>query len=164
MASDDSIDRALALCLATAANLARVTSRVRPTGRLLGAIAALSAPTGVDLPLGSAADPLTARQYEVAILIAQGLTNRQIADALVISERTVDTHVQNILGRLELTTRTQVAAWLIERLLRAAGASHLAPPRSSPPPTTYRSPMSTLHCGQPTWARADRLLGRRDDL
>jgi DNA-binding NarL/FixJ family response regulator len=130
----------LAVCLAAAANLARVTSRPERAGRLLGAMAALSPATSdgrlggssVGRPVadarvrrGLAADPLTTRQREVAVLIARGLTNRQIADALVISERTVDTHVQNILNKLELATRTQVAAWLIERVLGAAGASPL---------------------------------------
>jgi DNA-binding NarL/FixJ family response regulator len=119
-AIDDSVDRALAICVAAAANLARVTSRVEQAGRLLGAIAALNGPV---------VDPLTARQREVAILIAQGLTNRQIAHALVISERTVDTHVQNILGKLELATRTQVAAWMVERMLSAAVAGRLSPSR-----------------------------------
>ena len=54
---------------------------------------------------------LTPREYDVAALIARGLTNRQIASELIIAERTVDTHVHNILGKLSLTSRTQVAAW-----------------------------------------------------
>ena len=60
---------------------------------------------------------LTAREREVAVLIARGLTNRQIAEALVISERTADTHVGNILGKLGLATRAQVAAWAVEHKL-----------------------------------------------
>ena len=46
------------------------------------------------------------------------MTNRQIADALVIGERTVHTHVTNILAKLELASRTQIAAWGVERGLR----------------------------------------------
>jgi DNA-binding NarL/FixJ family response regulator len=46
-------------------------------------------------------------------LIAQGLTNRQIADELVISERTVDTHVANILRKLRYACRAQVAVWSV---------------------------------------------------
>ena len=53
---------------------------------------------------------LTRREREVAALIAEGLTNRQIAERLVISERTADTHVANILGKLGCATRAQVAA------------------------------------------------------
>ena len=49
------------------------------------------------------------------MLVAQGLTNRQIAERLVISERTVDTHVANILGKLGLATRTQAAAWALQQ-------------------------------------------------
>jgi len=58
-------------------------------------------------------DELTSREREVAILVTQGLTNRQIADVLVTAERTADTHVGNILGKLGLATRAQLAAWAV---------------------------------------------------
>jgi DNA-binding NarL/FixJ family response regulator len=58
---------------------------------------------------------LTAREREVATLIAQGKTNRKIADLLVISERTAEGHVNNILGKLGFTSRAQIAAWVVER-------------------------------------------------
>jgi ATP/maltotriose-dependent transcriptional regulator MalT len=54
---------------------------------------------------------LTLREREVTGLIATGLTNRQIAERLVISERTADRHVSNILAKLGLSTRAQIAAW-----------------------------------------------------
>lgn len=54
---------------------------------------------------------LTPRELEVACLIAGGLTNRQIADALVVSPETVKTHVSHILRKLKLRSRHQVAAW-----------------------------------------------------
>ena len=53
---------------------------------------------------------LTPREWEVAILIARGLTNRQIAEELYISERTADTHVGKILKKLGLKIRAEVAA------------------------------------------------------
>jgi predicted ATPase/DNA-binding CsgD family transcriptional regulator len=56
---------------------------------------------------------LSARELEVVALIAQGLTNRQIADQLVISERTTHAHVRNILDKLDLASRTQVATWAV---------------------------------------------------
>ncbi|WP_236825083.1 MULTISPECIES: response regulator transcription factor [unclassified Blastococcus] len=56
-----------------------------------------------------AADPLTAREREVAGLVAAGLTNRQIAGQLVLSARTVETHVGSILAKLGLANRTQIA-------------------------------------------------------
>ena len=62
-----------------------------------------------------ALDLLTMREREVAALIAQGKSNHEIADSLVVSERTVTTHVSNILGKLGFTSRTQVVAWLFER-------------------------------------------------
>ena len=60
------------------------------------------------------ADPLSRREREVAALIAQGLTNRQIAEALFIGERTVDGYVTNILRKLDFATRSQVAVWAAE--------------------------------------------------
>ncbi|MEV8375122.1 AAA family ATPase [Kribbella sp. NPDC056861] len=54
---------------------------------------------------------LSARETEVAVLVADGLTNRQIATRLVLSERTAQNHVQHILTKLGFTTRSQIAAW-----------------------------------------------------
>lgn len=54
---------------------------------------------------------LTAREREVAALVAQGKSNRNIAGDLVVSERTVETHVTNILLKLGFTSRSQIAAW-----------------------------------------------------
>jgi DNA-binding CsgD family transcriptional regulator/tetratricopeptide (TPR) repeat protein len=56
---------------------------------------------------------LTPREREVAALIASGMTNRQIAKALVIAERTADVHVSNILNKLTLTSRAQLAVWAV---------------------------------------------------
>ena len=56
---------------------------------------------------------LSPREAEVARLVAEGLTNRQIAERLFISERTAQNHVQHILTKLGFTTRTQIAAWSV---------------------------------------------------
>ncbi|HEX5914658.1 MAG TPA: response regulator transcription factor, partial [Rubrobacter sp.] len=55
---------------------------------------------------------LTRREREVAKLVARGLTNRQIAEELVLSERTVENHVRNVLKKLKLPSRSEVAAWV----------------------------------------------------
>jgi serine/threonine-protein kinase PknK len=61
---------------------------------------------------------LTKREQEVAVLVAQGLTNRQIASELGISEHTVATHVRKILKKLGFHSRAQIASWVTEgRLL-----------------------------------------------
>ena len=61
---------------------------------------------------------LTRREREVASLVAQGLTNRQIASELVIGERTVETHVRNLLKKLGLSSRDQVTVRMSEQPLR----------------------------------------------
>lgn len=61
-------------------------------------------------PGHSTIDPLTRREREVASLVAQGRSNREIAGHLFLSERTVETHVSRILNKLDLTSRTQLAA------------------------------------------------------
>ncbi len=58
-------------------------------------------------------DALTEREREVLALIGEGRSNRQIATALVISERTARTHVSNILTKLGLASRTQAALWAV---------------------------------------------------
>lgn len=57
---------------------------------------------------------LTRREREVAGLVARGLTNRQIAETLTIAERTVGTHVEHIMAKLDCHSRAQIAAWIAE--------------------------------------------------
>ena len=59
-------------------------------------------------------DPLTEREVEILQLVAQGLTNDGIAEKLVVSERTVRTHVSNILAKLQLANRTQAALYALK--------------------------------------------------
>jgi predicted ATPase/DNA-binding CsgD family transcriptional regulator len=59
-------------------------------------------------------NPLTQRELEVARLIARGHSNRQVADDLVIAVSTAERHVANILAKLDLASRTQLAAWVHE--------------------------------------------------
>ncbi len=58
---------------------------------------------------------LTRRERAVAALIAQGKTNREIAEALVVGERTVETHVSHILSKLEVPSRRRIAAWAVDK-------------------------------------------------
>jgi DNA-binding CsgD family transcriptional regulator len=67
---------------------------------------------------------LTRREHEIAALIARGQTNREIAGALVLGERTIETHVSNVLNKLGLGSRREVARWVEE---------HGAPPGSPSP-------------------------------
>jgi len=70
---------------------------------------------GLGLPERDPRTPpaLTPRQSEVAALVAQGWSNRQIADELVITERTAESHVERIRARLGFRSRAQVAAWYV---------------------------------------------------
>jgi DNA-binding CsgD family transcriptional regulator len=58
---------------------------------------------------------LTEREREVVKLIAYGKSNREIADALVVSKRTVETHISNVLYKLNLTSRAQIVVWAVEK-------------------------------------------------
>ena len=57
------------------------------------------------------AGPLSSRERESADLVAQGLSNREIADRLVISNRTVERHLTNICSKIDVETRTKLALW-----------------------------------------------------
>jgi DNA-binding NarL/FixJ family response regulator len=70
---------------------------------------------GSERPSSTEPPPLTPREKEVAVLITRGLTNRQIASELVLSEHTVHHHVTNILKKLDLASREQVASRLRDR-------------------------------------------------
>jgi DNA-binding NarL/FixJ family response regulator len=67
-------------------------------------------------------DLLSGREWEVATLVAEGLTNRQIAARLYVSVRTVETHVRHIREALGLHTRAHLAAWIAQRC-RGGGQS-----------------------------------------
>lgn len=66
------------------------------------------APDGTD----AVPNPLTPKENEVAGYVTQGMTNRMIAQKLVVSPRTIDGHVQRILSKLDFTSRAQIAAWV----------------------------------------------------
>ena len=74
-------------------------------------------------PLSSkeTSNTLTEREREVAALIAQGKSNGEIASELVLSKRTVEKHVANILSTLGLTSRAQIVRWAIESDLLRPG-------------------------------------------
>ena len=66
---------------------------------------------------------LTAREQEIAVLVADGLTNRQVAEKLFISRRTVDAHLEHIFGKLGITSRVMLAIHAREQIAEAAAAS-----------------------------------------
>jgi non-specific serine/threonine protein kinase len=78
---------------------------------------------GVGPPTHPAPSLLTARESEVAALVAQGLSNRQIAVRLTITERTAENHVRHMLARLGFRSRAQIAAWAVAHDLAAPTAS-----------------------------------------
>jgi len=72
-------------------------------------------PAGTQSFSNDSAGVLTLRELEITRLITQGLSNRQIAEQLYISRRTVDAHVRHILVKLDINTRAQVSAWYTQR-------------------------------------------------
>jgi DNA-binding NarL/FixJ family response regulator len=107
-------DRERALSLAEQA--ARTARRLGMAPTLTDATALVHELTGAS---PDAVRSLTSREREVALLLADGLANRAIAERLAVSERTVETHVRNLLTKLGLTNRTQVAAWTLRAGLRS---------------------------------------------
>src|SRR5216684_7012288 len=77
---------------------------------------------------------LTRRKRDVAELVALGLTNREIADRLSLSERTVEWHVEEILNKLGFSARSQIAAWVASR--DAPPPSGTSPGRALPTPVS----------------------------
>jgi non-specific serine/threonine protein kinase len=75
-------------------------------------------PGGQPRALGASA-ALSEREREVAGLVALGLTSREIAERLILGERTVETHVDHIRAKLGVRSRAQIAAWAVERGLLA---------------------------------------------
>jgi len=79
-------------------------------GPLRAALALLAGLDGSE----QANNPLTARESEIATLVSTALSNREIADRLFLSERTVETHVRHILGKLGFSSRTEIATWAVQ--------------------------------------------------
>jgi predicted ATPase/DNA-binding CsgD family transcriptional regulator len=101
-------------------------SRAEAVALALGEAAA-TPPARPQQPPGPAGAPLTRRQREVAALVAEGLTDREIAARLVISPRTAESHVEQILTRLGFRSRAQIAAWV------SANPPTAMPQRPDPP-------------------------------
>jgi ATP/maltotriose-dependent transcriptional regulator MalT len=95
-------------------NASELASSAAATAKVLGMLPLRSRATALVeelMPAATASVPLSRRECEVASLVAQGLSNRRIAEALVVSPRTVESHVQSILTKLDFGSRSQVAAW-----------------------------------------------------
>jgi NarL family two-component system response regulator LiaR len=95
-----------------AAYLGQVQLHPEVARKLMSAVAAKEEPPASG-PHQAAVDELTGRELEVLGLIARGFNNRDIAEHLVISEKTVKTHVSSILGKLHLEDRTQAAIYAL---------------------------------------------------
>ena len=85
---------------------------VLPPGIAMQALTALARgePIGPEDPI----EPLTDREVEVLRLLAQGLTNKDIAQTLILSVRTIDAHLRSIFGKLNVRSRTEAALWAVK--------------------------------------------------
>ena len=79
------------------------------------------------MPVGAGSIKLSRRELEVAELVADGLTDREIARKLFLSERTAEGHVQSIRNKLGFDTRAQIASWFARRSLAADGSDQPQP-------------------------------------
>jgi DNA-binding NarL/FixJ family response regulator len=83
-----------------------------PDAAIAYALGTESAPAPPPTGARSTGSPLTPREQQVAELIAEGLSNKQIAARLVVSPRTAESHAESILRKLGFTSRAQVATWI----------------------------------------------------
>jgi DNA-binding CsgD family transcriptional regulator/tetratricopeptide (TPR) repeat protein len=95
---------------------ARICGEIRADALAAGAVVLVTAAEQLAASLGRSRPlepwhPLSAREFEVAKLVAAGLTNRQIAEQLVLAPKTVSAHVEHILNKLGAARRTEIAAW-----------------------------------------------------
>jgi len=88
-------------------------SQRRGWAALAKRVVELRASTGADRRSPEIPGGLTRREGEVARRVALGRSNREIAEEFVLSERTVETHVQHILTKLGFTSRAEIAAWAV---------------------------------------------------
>ena len=93
---------------------AQFTAESRQLSQVSGALAlvSLSDAVGIDESSSTESGPLTAREFEVAQLVAEGATNREIAERLVISPKTASAHIEHILAKLQVARRAEIAAWV----------------------------------------------------
>ena len=98
------------------AERAAIVERIGPQARGLAWAEDIAAAPGIarrsSAPIAGSLSP---REREIATLIADGLSNHEIAEALVITERTAANHIQHILNKLGFHSRAQIAAWVVER-------------------------------------------------
>ena len=107
---NESLEQLVLVCLESLASIARESGQPLRAARLLDAASLLR-----DEPQVAGSSALSEREWQVTTLVARGNSNRQIACELVVSERTVDTHVSHILRKLSLTSRAQIAAWAVQQ-------------------------------------------------
>ena len=83
-------------------------------------------------PIQSPPVRLSRRELEIAALVAEGLTNREIATRLFISERTVDGHLEHVREKLGVNTRAQIATWIVRQGTEAGPAPSISVPIARP--------------------------------
>ena len=113
LAIDDAVADGLANSVAAVELGARCEAGRLPSVTPVDADARALGMNAAALPAGH--NPLSPREREVAALIAEGHTNREIGQRLVITSWTVESHVRHVLSKLGLRSRSQVAAWAVER-------------------------------------------------
>ena len=108
---------------------AQFTAEARRLGQVSGALAlvALADAVGIDESSSTESGPLTAREFEVAKLVAEGATNREIAERLVISPKTASAHIEHILAKLQVARRAEIAAWVSRPAGAALSAARVPP-------------------------------------
>ena len=84
-------------------------------------------PWPAEVPPAAPVGPLTGREVQIAALVASGLSNREIAERVTVSKRTVDAHVDHIFTKLRISSRIQLTNWLRDRIPSQVAAAVLLP-------------------------------------
>ena len=113
MAFDNSLQRARLGLPADVAEAAWLEGQSLPIDQAIAEALGGEPSVSPEAPPSDPAGQLSPREREVATLVALGLSNRDIAERLVVSERTAENHVQRVMNRLGLRSRTQIATWAV---------------------------------------------------
>jgi non-specific serine/threonine protein kinase len=96
----------------------QLSGRIMSLEQAIACAMKLQLKSSIEVPDVNVLESLTIREFEVASLIGQGMSNLEIAADLILSKRTIETHVSHILSKLGFSNRAQIMRWAIDHKLK----------------------------------------------